>query len=79
MRRSNFGKRGGEGPTRGKKSRSYIVTLPDGTTVTKRTFEELTDPVGYAYLHEGVWYVAAVRERSDASMAHCTVCPVKTT
>jgi len=75
--RSAYGKRGGEGPTRGKTATTYTVTLPDGSTVKKRMFETLIDPVGYAYQHEGTWYVASVRERNDATMQHCVSCEVR--
>jgi len=36
-----YGKKGGEGPTRGKSAIKYGITLPDGTKVTKRVFRDL--------------------------------------
>lgn len=59
---TTYGEKGGEGPTRGKKATTYIVTFPDGTTMKKRDFFPPVHPVGYAYCHDGKWYVAAVDE-----------------
>jgi len=60
---STYGKRGGEGPTRGKKSRTFEAVMPDGTVLRKRIFHSLTgDPYAYAYQHGGKWYIAAIRE-----------------
>jgi hypothetical protein len=62
---TTYGQKGGEGPTRGKTATNYIVTLPDGSTAKKRIFFPPTDPVGYAYQHDGKWYISTVAERTD--------------
>lgn len=47
-RRSPYGKRGGEGKNTGKVASVYEVTLPDGTTVKKRSFDvHESNPTGW--------------------------------
>lgn len=77
MRRTTYGQKGGEGPNRGKKATTYIVTLPDGSTAQKRDFNPPVNPAGYAYQHQGMWYVAAISERDDARFSHYRQCPVQ--
>lgn len=75
---TTYGQKGGEGPTRGKKAVTYIVTLPDGTTAQKRDFNPPVSPVGYAYQHEGVWHVAAIAEANDPLFGRSyTQCPAR--
>jgi hypothetical protein len=74
---STYGQKGGEGPNRGKKATTYVVTLPDGTTATKRDFNPPSNPAGYAYQHGGVWYVAAISEPNDSRFGHYTQCPAQ--
>lgn len=72
---TSYGRKGGDGPTRGKKATTYLVTLPDGTTAKKRDFSPpAADAVGYAYQHEGKWYVAAVDVKDCARLNHMTQC-----
>lgn len=71
---AQYGKKGGDSATAGKKSTTYIVTLPDGSAAKKRDFNPPADPVGYAYEHGGMWYVAAIGERGEPRFAHYTQC-----
>jgi len=79
MRRGTiYGQKGGEGPTRGKKATTYVVALPDGTTARKRAYSPPTGTaVGYAYQHEGKWFVAAIDEPDCPSLSHYVQCPAK--
>jgi hypothetical protein len=62
---TTYGQRGGEGPTRGKTAAIYLVTFPDGTTATKRSFQVHDDHAWAGiYQHEGKWYVAGIRAES---------------
>lgn len=72
---TTYGQKGGEGPTRGKKATTYVVTLPDGSTTKKRDFNPPHNPVGYSYQHDGKWYVAAVDEKDCQRLSHYTQCP----
>jgi hypothetical protein len=73
-----YGQRGGDGPTRGKKATTYVVTLPDGSVASKRDFNPPVNPTGYAYQHEGRWYVAAIAEPDDARLKRSyTQCPAE--
>jgi hypothetical protein len=74
---TTYGQKGGEGPTRDKHPTTYVVELPDGSTVRKRSFSVLTNPVGYAYQHNNVWYCATVNERDYPPMHHYTQVPAK--
>lgn len=74
-KRTSYGQRGGEGPTRGKKSVTYTVTLPDSTVVTKRAFGNFTQPTGYAYQLDGKWHVAGINEKDAWHLMHYTQCP----
>jgi hypothetical protein len=69
-----LGCKGGNGPTRGMKATTFIVTFPDGTTTKKRDFHPPENPVGYAYCHQGKWYVAAIDEPDCARLSHYTQC-----
>jgi len=75
MGQGSYGKKGGAGPTEGRKALSYIVTLPDGVTVTKLSFDALQKPTGYAYQVDGKWHLAAVNEPDYQRFAHYTQCP----
>jgi len=74
---TTYGQRGGDGPNTGKKATTYIATLPDGIEVTKRDFNPPAIPTGYAYQHEGKWYLAAISEPDDARFGHYTQCPAR--
>ena len=74
---TTYGEKGGEGPTRGKTATTYIATLPDGTEVSKRDFNPPANPTGYAYQHDGEWYLAAIAEPADARFGHYTPCPAR--
>lgn len=76
---TTYGQKGGQGPTRGRKSAAYTVRLPDGTVTLKRTFHSMTTPTGYAYEHGGKWYVAAVHDADAEHLQHYTKCPVELT
>lgn len=75
MRHTTYGRKGGTGTTTGKKALTYLVTLPDGSTAKKRDFFPPHNPVGYAYEHEGKWYVAAIDEPNCEHLAHYHQCP----
>ena len=65
---ADFGKRGGTSPTPGKRATTYTGTLPDGSTVLKRTFYvHDQEAVGMAYQHDGDWFLGAIRAVSDAA------------
>jgi hypothetical protein len=72
---TTYGQKGGEGPTRGRKATFYLVALPNGTTQKKRTFSQPVEPCGFAYQHDGKWFVAGVCEDTDPRMQHYTKCP----
>jgi hypothetical protein len=72
---TTYGQKGGEGPTRGKKSTLYEVTFPGGGQHNKRVFKKLKNPTGYAYMHDGKWYVATVDEPNVDRFSHYTQCP----
>jgi hypothetical protein len=72
-----IGKKGNEGPTRGKKAVTYIVTLPDGTTAMKRNFNPPISPTGYAYQQKGVWYVDVISEPNNPRLSHLRQCPAR--
>lgn len=71
---SSYGKKGGEGPTRGRKATTYIVTLPDGSVQKKRAFYEMEEPTGYAYQVDGRWQVAGIADADAEHMQHYTKC-----
>lgn len=71
---ARYGQKGGDGPTRGKKATTYLVTLPCGAQVKKRTFDAPSVPTGYAYQHQGVWYLAAVSEPGQFTDCRYTQC-----
>lgn len=63
---SSYGKRGGEGPTRGQKASTYSFTFPDGTTGKKRSFHVHDEKATVAvYQHEGKWYAAGIVPSND--------------
>jgi hypothetical protein len=76
-RTTTYGQKGGEGPTRGKTAVTYVVTLPDGTTAKKRDFNPPASPTGYAYQHDGIWYVAGISEPNDPGLSHMRQCPAR--
>lgn len=58
---SDFGKKGGSGPTAGKVSATYEAKAPDGTTLRKRVFYPiLGQPVMAIWQHEGRWKAASM-------------------
>ena len=58
---SNYGKRGGTSVNAGKKGTTYTATAPDGTILTKRSFQYHSERAYIAaYQHEGVWHAAGV-------------------
>lgn len=61
---SPYGKRGGVSPNRGKVARTYEITLPDGATLTKRTFASCPDGP-----------LVATGYRSNDGRAHVCVWP----
>lgn len=73
---TNYGKKGGAGPTKGQRATTYLVMLPDGKLVRKRVFHNFDgEPTGYAYQHAGQWYLAAVNEPDCPRFSHYTQCP----
>lgn len=74
---SRYGQKGGDGPTAGKKATTYVVTLPNGEEAKKRDFNPPEQPVGYAYEHQGKWYLAAISEANDPRFSHYTQCPAQ--
>jgi hypothetical protein len=73
-----YGQKGGDGPTAGKKATTFIVTLPDGSEASKRDFNPPINPTGYAYQHNGCWYVAGVSGPNDHRFKGAyTQCPAR--
>lgn len=58
---SPYGKRGGEGPTAGRRASVYEATAPDGTVLRRRSFKfhEAEGPMA-CHEHAGVWYEQGV-------------------
>lgn len=58
---SGYGKKGGTSKNAGKKATTYTATAPDGTVLTKKSFEfQCEDAFIGAYQHQGVWHAAGV-------------------
>ncbi len=55
--KTTYGKKGGVGPTKGKKYVLYTGTFPDGTQFKKRSYH-VNDPVARCHIYQtkGVWY-----------------------
>ena len=68
---SSYGKRGGTGATAGRTATIYLVGLPDGTEVKKRSFF-LTAPTLYAgiYKIDGAWKAGGLYETQQAAAAN---------
>jgi hypothetical protein len=65
-----YGRKGGEGPTAGKKASTYRVRFPDGTAAEKRVFHAIApEATAYIYEHKGVWYCAGVHDTPAPQMA----------
>jgi hypothetical protein len=78
MKQTTYGQKGGQGPTRGLTATNWLVTLPDGRTVPKRTFGTVPQvPTGYAYKHDGQWYLAGVSEPNNPLYDAFVSCPAK--
>lgn len=58
---STYGRKGGDGPTAGKKRALYEVVLPDGTNIQKPSFK-VTDEkaIAVCYEHKNAWFVSAI-------------------
>lgn len=60
---STYGRRGGDGPTAGKKASTYTAILPDGRKARKRSYDVHTDEaIMMVYQdRQSAWHVAAVK------------------
>mgnify|MGYP005726032959 CR=1 FL=1 len=68
--RKRIGTKGGTSATAGKKSTTYNVTFPDGTTITKRSFKASnTNATACIYEHKGVWHCAGIYDDVPANMS----------
>lgn len=55
------GKRGGEGPNKGKKKKFYAGIAPDGSKLKAGTFNHDAPTIKmYIYCHEGRWHAAGI-------------------
>jgi len=62
----NYGQKGGEGKTRGRKASVYQGVLPNGTKVTVKSMLRHTDNAVIAwYEHEGVQYPNGAWDADD--------------
>lgn len=58
---SDYGKKGGTGPTAGRALVRFSFTMPDGSAGVKGTYwPPAGEAVAYVYEHEGKWHVAGV-------------------
>lgn len=67
IKTTTYGQKGGEGPNRGRKATTYTATAPDGTMLTKRSYQ-IDAPTAYlgAYQHQGVWHAAGIVDRLNS-------------
>lgn len=66
FKRTTYGEKGGEGPTRGQTASVYELIAPDGSVHRKRSFHVHSDDViGIGYTHQGKWYPNTVFDRSN--------------
>lgn len=66
-----YGRKGGEGPTAGKKAATYRVRFPDGTSAEKRVFHAIQpQATAFIYEHDGKWYCAGVYDAEAPHMSH---------
>lgn len=68
FKETTYGRKGGEGITKGKTAIKYEAVGPDGKTYVKRTYFPPKHPVLNFYQHKDIWYVAGVNERDDPRM-----------
>ena len=67
---TTFGRRGGEGPTLGKKKRTYTATAPDGTKLRLGSYFIDGDKVFMAmYKVADVWYAHGVEVEGGPKFA----------
>jgi hypothetical protein len=68
---SDFGKKGGTGPTADATATRYTFTYPNGNTGTKVSFK-CSDPTASAYVYEhgGTWYCVAVLPPNHEPLGH---------
>jgi hypothetical protein len=62
-----YGCSGGTSATAGRKATTYVVTFPDGTTATKRSyFDDAPEAVAMIYQsRDGKWRVSAIRAEAQ--------------
>lgn len=75
---SDFGKKGGTSPTKGKTVNVYAFEYPDGRVGAKKTFKFDGMPASaYIYQYEGKWFVAAIAAPNDEALSHYQQVPAQ--
>jgi hypothetical protein len=70
-RRTEYGKRGGQGPTAGETAAVYDFTFPDNTYGKKRSFKfHGVCAVAFVYQNNGRWYAAGIGDGTEPNMQH---------
>lgn len=67
---ARYGRRGGDGPTAGKKAAKYDVTLPNGMTTRKSSYK-VYDPqaIAVCYQSRGEWFVNTIISMTEETPA----------